>query len=147
MDNWALVQSLLVVGGALFGLGVIGFVVRRNMIVMFLSAEMMLQGISLSLVAWSRWHGDWGGQTLVLFVIAIAACEAAVGLALVLALFRYSGRLDIAFWQDLREEGRPAFVDRKVPEEVIEPRRWPSLVPAGVRPTIDEDELVHRSRV
>ena len=66
----------------------IGFLSRRNMIVMFLSAEIMLQGVSLSLVAWSRFRNDFGGQMLVVFIIAVAACEAAVALALVVTLFR-----------------------------------------------------------
>ena len=59
--------------GLLFAIGMIGFVVRRNMIVVFLCAEMMLQGVSISLVAWGRYHMDWGGQMLVLFIIAVAA--------------------------------------------------------------------------
>ncbi|HYW79321.1 MAG TPA: NADH-quinone oxidoreductase subunit NuoK, partial [Thermoguttaceae bacterium] len=84
----AILQNYLVVGALLFGIGVIGFLSRRNMIVMFLSAEMMLQGVSLSLVAWSRFHNDFGGQMLVIFIIAVAACEAAIALALVLMLVR-----------------------------------------------------------
>ena len=53
---------------------------------MFLAAEMMLQGVSVSLVAWGRYHNDWGGQVLVIFILTVAACEAAIALALVLAL-------------------------------------------------------------
>jgi NADH-quinone oxidoreductase subunit K len=64
----------LAVGAMLFGIGLVGFLCRRNMIVMFLSAEMMLQGVSLSLVAWSRFHDDFGGQILVIFILAVAAC-------------------------------------------------------------------------
>ncbi len=62
MSELALLQNYLIVGAFLFGIGAIGFVVRRNMIVMFLCAEMMLQGVSLSLVAWGRYHNDWGGH-------------------------------------------------------------------------------------
>ena len=62
------------------------------MIVMFLAAEMMLQGVSVSFVAWSRFHNDWGGQILVIFILTVAACEAAIALALVLVLFHASGR-------------------------------------------------------
>ena len=91
----ALLQNYLVVGALLFGIGMIGFLSRRNMIVMFLAAEMMLQGVSLSLVAWSRFHNDFGGQMLVIFIIAVAACEAAIALALILMLFQRSGSLDI----------------------------------------------------
>ena len=82
----ALLQNYLVVGALLFGIGLIGFFSRRNMIVMFLAAEMMLQGVSVSLVAWGRFHNDWGGQVLVIFILTVAACEAAIALALVLTL-------------------------------------------------------------
>ena len=95
----ALLHDYLVVGAMLFGIGLVGFLSRRNMIVMFLSAEMMLQGVSVSLVAWGRFHNDFGGQMLVIFIIAVAACEAAIALALVLMLFQRSGKLDIAAWQ------------------------------------------------
>ncbi len=87
----ASLQAFLTVGAALFGIGLIGFLSRRNMIVMFLSAEMMLQGVSLSLVAWGRYHSDLGGQMLVIFIIAVAACEAAIALAVVLMLFERKG--------------------------------------------------------
>jgi NADH-quinone oxidoreductase subunit K len=143
----ALLQNYLVVGALLFGVGLIGFVVRRNMIVMFLCAEMMLQGVSVSFVAWSRFHNDWGGQVLVIFIITVAACEAGIALALVLMLFHKSGRLDIAFWQDMREEGQQPFVDRAVPEEREPSRIWPTLTPAGVQPEVDREEQLHRSRV
>ena len=76
MNEAALLQNYLVVAGLLFGIGLIGFMVRRNMIVMFLCAEMMLQGVSLSAVAFGRYHNDWGGQMLVIFIIAVAAAEA-----------------------------------------------------------------------
>ncbi|MEQ8788723.1 MAG: NADH-quinone oxidoreductase subunit NuoK [Pirellulaceae bacterium] len=147
MGDVVLLKNFLVVGAALFAIGLTGFVVRRNMIVMFISAEMMLQGVSLSLVAWSGYHGDWGGQMLVLFIIAVAACEAGIGLALILMLFKKSGRLDIAFWQEMREEGQPAFVDRNLPEERIEERLWPHLTPAGVEPEEQPERELHRSRV
>ncbi|MFO0867493.1 MAG: NADH-quinone oxidoreductase subunit NuoK [Pirellulales bacterium] len=139
--------NYLVVGAVLFALGMIGFLVRRNMIVMFLCAEMMLQGISVSLVAWGRYHGHWGGQMLVIFILTVAACEAAIALALILMLFHRSGRLDIAFWQEMREEGQPAYVDREVPEEREEERHWPRLTPAGQRPERDPEADLHRSRV
>lgn len=143
----ALLQNYLVIGAILFALGLIGFIVRRNMIVMFLSAEMMLQGVSLSLVAWGRYHHDLGGQMLVIFVIAVAACEAAIGLALILMLHRQSGSLDIVFWQNEREENQPAYVDQKIPEEREEEQIWPTLTPAGIRPEVDEEEQLQRSRV
>ena len=91
MNEQALLENYLVVGALLFGIGLVGFFSRRNMIVMFLSAEMMLQGVSLSLVAWGRYHNDWGGQMLVIFILTVAACEAAIALAVVLTLFHKSG--------------------------------------------------------
>lgn len=143
----ALLLNYLVVGGLLFALGLIGFVVRRNMIVMFLSVEMMLQGVALSLIAWGRFHGDWGGQMLVLFIIAVAAAEAGIAMALVMMLYHKSKTLDIAFWQDLREAGQPRFVDQGIPEARDEDAVWPVLTPAGIRPVVDEEEHLHRSRV
>jgi NADH-quinone oxidoreductase subunit K len=153
MNELSLLYNYLTVGGLLFALGMIGFLVRRNMIVVFLSAEMMLQGISISLVAWGRYHGSlgaagaWGGQMLVLFMITIAACEAGIAMALILMLARRTGTLDTAAWQDLREEGQPAFVDSEVPEERTEDHVWPTLTPAGVQPAISAEDQYHRPRV
>jgi NADH-quinone oxidoreductase subunit K len=143
----ALLHNSLLVGAALFSIGLVGFLCRRNMIVMFLSAEMMLQGVSVSLVAWGRWHNDWGGQVLVIFILAVAACEAALALALVLMLFQRRGDLDIAAWDDLRESNLPRYIDHELPE-VKEPEyHWPHLTPAGAEPTQDEEEITHRSHV
>jgi NADH-quinone oxidoreductase subunit K len=147
MNEAALLQNYLVVGGLLFGIGLLGFIVRRNMIVMFLCAEMMLQGVSVTAIAFGRYHNDWGGQMLVIFIIAVAAAEAGIALALILMLFHKSGTLDMAFWQDMREEGQPAFVDRGVPEERAEDRVWPILTPAGIEPEVDQEEQRHRSNV
>lgn len=133
----ALLNNCLVVGAVLFGLGVVSFLSRRNMLIMFLSAEMMLQGVSLSFAAWGRFHNDFGGQTFVLFIIAVAACEAAIVLALVIALFVLRGHLDIAAWHELREENLPPPLieeEGKLPE--VEPPKvlWPRLPPAGLKP-------------
>lgn len=153
MNEISLLYNYLLVGAMLFGLGLVGFLVRRNMIVVFLCAEMMLQGISLSLVAFGRYHGAsgaagaWGGQMLVLFMITIAACEAGIAMALILMLARRSGRVDTADWQDLREEGQAAFVDRRVPEMRTEDRVWPKLTPAGIRPTVAPESELYRPRV
>ncbi len=142
-----LLQNYLIVGAILFGLGLVGFLSRRNMIVMFLCAEMMLQGVSISLVAWGRFHSDWGGQILVIFVLTVAACEAAILMALVMMLFQRAGKLDIAVWQSLREENQPAFVEPedRAPREEEYP--WPHLVPAGVEPEHDPEETAYRSHV
>jgi len=147
MSELVLLQNYLLIGGILFAIGLVGFLVRRNMIVMFLCVELMLQGVSLSLIAWGRFHADFGGQMLVIFIITVAACEAGVALALVLLLAQKSGKLDIAYWQDLRDPGQPKFVDYEVPEERTEERIWPTLTPAGVEPRHNLEEERHRSRV
>jgi len=145
--EFALLQNYLLIGALLFAIGMVGFIVRRNMIVMFLCAEMMLQGVALSLVGWSRYFDDWGGQMLVLLIIAVAACEAAIALALILMLARQTGKLDMVMWQDLREQGAPPYVDQLVPEDRQPTHRWPTLTPAGKRPAVDEESLLHRDRV
>lgn len=143
----ALLDNYLIVGALLFGLGLIGFVSRRNMIVMFLCAEMMLQGISVSLVAWGRFYNDFGGQMLVVFIITVAACEAAIGLALILTLFYRRESLDIALWQELREANQPPHVDQELPERPVESPTWPTLAPAGRTPEIPRKEIEYRPRV
>ena len=109
----------------------------------------MLQGVSVSLVAWGRYHNDWGGQMLVIFILTVAACEAAIALALVLMLFQQSGTLDIAVWQQLRED-EPAGLS-SISELPEEPRRRPTsgrtLTPAGVEPRRRSGRIMHRSRV
>jgi len=82
-QSWYLILSAL-----LFGLGVIGFVSRRNSLVMFMSVELMLNAANLVFIAAGRDHEPVRGSIAALFVIAVAAAEVAVGLALVLALFR-----------------------------------------------------------
>ena len=102
---------------------------------------------SLSLVAWGRFYNDFGGQMLVLFIIAVAACEAAIALAMILMLFRRRGSLDIALWQELREANVPEHVDHEVPEDEEPPAEWPRLPPAGVAPQIPREETDYRSHV
>jgi NADH-quinone oxidoreductase subunit K len=144
-----LLHHYLVVGAILFGLGLAGFLARRNVIVMFLCAELMLQGISLGLVGWGRFHDDWGGQVLVTFVIAVAASEAAIALVLTLMLSQYAGNLDVAAWQFAREEGLEPYIDHEVPEELPEESHapWPVLTPAGVQPSSYREQESGRPRV
>ena len=104
----ALTTNYLIVGAILFALGMIGFLVRRNLIVMFLSAEMMLLGVGLNLVAFDKLHSGLDGQILTIFIITVAACEAAVAMALVVTLFRSRPTLDPAAWQELREPDMPS---------------------------------------
>jgi NADH-quinone oxidoreductase subunit K len=123
----------LAVAAALFGIGLVGFLTRRNMIVMFLCAEMMLQAVAINLVAFARFHGNLHGQVFVLFIVAVAACEAGIALALVLMLYRRGKSLDTADWATIREVGVPPAVDADpLPTEPAPAE--PQLAPAGVRP-------------
>ncbi len=82
------VGAVVGLSAILFGIGLFGFLARRNIILMFVSVEVMLNAVNLSLVGFSRQLGDPRGQVLALFVIAVAAAEAGVGLGLVIALNR-----------------------------------------------------------
>ena len=90
----------LILGAILFCIGLIGFVSRRNMITMFLSAELMLQGVAINFLAFSRFRGNLQGQSFVLFILSVAACEAAIALALIVILYRAKNSLDVSKWQD-----------------------------------------------
>jgi NADH-quinone oxidoreductase subunit K len=134
MNPAAALQNYLVVGAILFGLGMIGFLARRNFIIMFLSAEMMLQGVAINLVAFGRYRGNLQGQAFVLFVLTVAACEAALALALILMLYRSRRTLDVSIWQELREPGQePTLDEEPLPSPPPEPP-LPKLTPAGVEP-------------
>jgi NADH-quinone oxidoreductase subunit K len=94
----------LLTGAVLFCLGLIGFLSRRNLIIMFLCTELMFQGVVISLVAFSRFHANVTGQTFVIFVLTIAAAEAALALGLVVLLFRRKGTLDAEAWSQLKSD-------------------------------------------
>jgi NADH-quinone oxidoreductase subunit K len=134
--------NYLVVGAILFGLGMIGFLTRRNLIILFLSAEMMLQGVALNLVAFARFHGNLQGQVFTLFILTVAACEAAVALALILMLYRRARSLDVSLWQDLREPGQEPIVDEEPLPPEPPPEPLPRLTPAGPEP-LQEQETSH----
>lgn len=78
----------LAVAAILFVIGLMGVVMRRNLIIIYMSLEMMLQAANLTFVAFSRFNGRLDGQVFVFFVITVAAAEVAVGLALIVALYR-----------------------------------------------------------
>lgn len=78
----------LALSAVIFSIGTIGVLTRRNAIIIFMSIELMLNSVNLTLVGFSTFMGDASGQIFVFFVMAVAAAEAAVGLAIVLALFR-----------------------------------------------------------
>jgi NADH-quinone oxidoreductase subunit K len=85
----------LVLSAVLFGLGVIAFVFKRNILTIFMSIELMLNAVNLAFVAFSRALGQLQGQIFVFFVIVVAAAEAAVGLAIVILIHRNRGTLNV----------------------------------------------------
>lgn len=91
----------LFVSAAMFALGLIGFVTRRNLIIMFLCTELMFQAAGLALIAFGRYHLGEDGQTFVIFVLCVAAAEAAMALALVVLLFRRRETLSSEAWKEL----------------------------------------------
>ena len=130
----------LILGAILFCIGLIGFVSRRNMITMFLSAELMLQGVAINFLAFSRFRGNLQGQSFVLFILSVAACEAAIALALIVILYRAKNSLDVSKWQDLREEDLEPNEEQEillVDSYQIQP--MPTLPVAGHRPAKEED--------
>jgi len=88
----------VVLGAALFALGLVGFLTRRNLIVMFLSTEVMFQGVVVNLVAFGRLHGHLDGQMFALFLLVVAAVEAGLALGLVILLYRRKSSLDSEAW-------------------------------------------------
>jgi NADH-quinone oxidoreductase subunit K len=133
--------NYLVVAAILFVLGAIGFLTRRNLIIMFLSSEMMLQGVALNFVAFGYYHHSFGGQAFTIFILTVAACEAALALALIIMLYRGRRTLDISVWQDLREAGLEPIVDEEPPEPPPLPKEFPHLPPAGRLPEIQHSAV------
>src|SRR5712692_1903348 len=122
MNPVAVLENYLVVGAILFALGAVGFLARRNLIIMFLSAEMMLQGVALNLCAFARYRGNLQGQAFVLFILTVAACEAGIALALILMLYKTRRTLDVSVWQELREPDQDPTVDEEpLPPPPAEP--------------------------
>ena len=96
-------RALLVIGAVLFGLGVVGFLTRRNLIIMFLCTEVMFQGVLVNLVALGLANGgNLQGQVFGLFVLVVAAVEAGLGLAIIVMLYKRRGTLDAEEWREMR---------------------------------------------
>lgn len=130
-------ERFLLVGAGLFILGAIGFLTRRNLILMVLSAELMLHGISLTLVTFGRMHQTQEGQAFTIFTLTVAACEAGLALSLVLSLYRKSHSLDIQLWSELRESDMPGPDLDLMGDTVTMPGSYeniPKLTPAGIAP-------------
>jgi NADH-quinone oxidoreductase subunit K len=84
----------LILAAVIFAIGVIGVLVRRNLIVVLMSIELMLNAVNLTFIAFSRYLGSMQGQVIVFFVMAVAATEAVIGLAIVISVFRHRQTLD-----------------------------------------------------
>jgi NADH-quinone oxidoreductase subunit K len=82
------IEYYLILSAFMFSVGIVGVLTRRNAIVVFMCVELMLNSANLTLITYSSYLGDVGGQLFVFFVMAVAAAEAAVGLAIILAIFR-----------------------------------------------------------
>ena len=85
----------LVLASLMFSIGVVGVLVRRNAIVIFMFIELMLNAVNLALVTFSRMHGEVLGQVLVFFVLVVAAAEVVVGLAIILVIFRHRASANV----------------------------------------------------
>ncbi len=101
MSNLTLGHYLFV-AAAMFTLGLIGFLTRRNLIVMFLCTELMFQAAGIALIAFSRYHMNHTGESFVIFVLTVAAAEAAMALALVVLLFRRRETLNAEEWMQMK---------------------------------------------
>jgi NADH-quinone oxidoreductase subunit K len=93
----------LVVSAALFIIGLVGFLVRRNMIIMFLCTELMFQAAAIAMIAFSCYYMDVSGQVFVIFILTVAAAEAALALGLVVLLYRRRETLNSEAWSEMRE--------------------------------------------
>ncbi|MDA7880934.1 NADH-quinone oxidoreductase subunit NuoK [Akkermansiaceae bacterium] len=104
----ASLNEFLFVSGLLFAIGLAGVIIRRNIIVIFMSLELMLAAASLTLVAFSRYHvtanglPDYNGQVFVFFIITVAAAEVAVGLAIIVALYRARQTINVEDLNSMR---------------------------------------------
>jgi NADH-quinone oxidoreductase subunit K len=84
----------LILGAVLFAIGVLGVIVRRDLIVILMSVELMLNAVNLTFIAFARFLGSMTGQVVVFFVMAVAAAEAVIGLAIIISVFRHRQTLD-----------------------------------------------------
>lgn len=94
----------LLVSAILFAVGLIGFLTRRNMIIMFLCTELIFQAAAVAMIAFGRFHMNVSGQVFVIFILTVAAAEAALALGLVVLLFRRRETLSAEAWSELGEQ-------------------------------------------
>jgi NADH-quinone oxidoreductase subunit K len=96
-----MISEALIVSAILFVIGLVGVMTRRNAIILFMCAELMLNAVNLSFVALAKMH-NVTGQVFVVMVMTVAAAEAAVGLAILIAVFRHFGTVDLSSLRTLR---------------------------------------------
>jgi NADH-quinone oxidoreductase subunit K len=87
-------EHYILLGTLLFLVGISGFLIRKNIFLMFMSVELMMNGVNICFVSFARYFHDMSGQIFVLFIMTVAAAEAAVGLAIILTLYRNRGTLN-----------------------------------------------------
>lgn len=92
----------IILSAVLFSIGVTGVITRRNALVLFMSIELMLNAANLAFIAFARFHGGLYGQTIAFFVMALAAAEIAVGLAILVAIFKKQGTVDVGDFRFLK---------------------------------------------
>ncbi len=97
------INMALLLSAILFTCGLIGFLSRRNMIIMFLCTELMFQASALALIAFGKVHHDVSGEVFVIFILTVAAAEAALALGLIVLLYRRRETLDSEAWSELKE--------------------------------------------
>src|SRR5512138_24945 len=95
-------NAYLLLSAVVFAIGVIGVLIRRNLIVVLMSIELMLNAVNLTFIAFSRYLGSISGQVVVFFVMAVAAAEAVIGLAIIISVYRHSQSLDPQVMQLLK---------------------------------------------
>jgi NADH-quinone oxidoreductase subunit K len=93
----------LILSGILFAIGMIGVLTRRNVLVIFMSVELMMNAVNITLVAFGTAMNSLAGQAFVVFVVTVAAAEAAVGLAIIMALVRHKPTIDAAEMEIMKE--------------------------------------------
>jgi NADH-quinone oxidoreductase subunit K len=96
------IPYFLIVSGILFAIGTVGVLVRRNALLIFMSVELQLNAVNLSLVAFSRMHGSLNGQVLAFFSMVVAAAEVVVGLAIIVSVYRRTASVNVDEVRELR---------------------------------------------
>ena len=94
-------MEYVAVGAVLFALGLVGFLTRRNLIIIFLSTELMFQGVIINAVTFAQFHQNLDGQAFALFLLVIAAVEAGLALGMVMLLYRQKSTLDAQAWSSM----------------------------------------------